>query len=103
MPSEVYIEHYQRVQSRKFMFRGWSLSERIGKLLIDTGDGKEIRPQKALVRALKEGDVDAAVHIALHLVPSFVEPFDVWDRPVQASGEIVIGPLGIERRLTARG
>lgn len=89
MPSELYIEHFQRVQGKRFVFRGWTVAERVGKFLMDTADGQTLRPQEALHKALFEGDQDAAVQIALRVLPSSVWPFDVTDRPTSIAGEIL--------------
>ena len=70
--------------TKRRIFRKLRVSERAGRFLSETAG-----PQKALVASLKAGDLDAALALADALgVADEIPPSP--DRPVTASGEIIV-------------
>lgn len=84
--AERYIDVFQR--DRKQNFRGLSVVERVGKLLVDTMRDDNILPHVALQKALRTGDLDAAVEISQVLLPPVTSNVKGPDESSQMSGEI---------------
>lgn len=62
--------------------------ERVGKLLVDTMRDDTVRPRVALQKALRTGDLDAAVEIGQVLLPPGTSNVVGSSESSQMSGEI---------------